>query len=81
MTFPFFLSFEIAFFSFWLSVFYFQNFPIRDYLMAFFAVLMFSNGLWHLVWAGIKKEYVPGLVTAPLFVIAYLSYYFQIAID
>ncbi len=55
-----------------------KQFPNRDYLMGFFNVLMFANGLWHIAWFGIVKKYVPGLVTAPLFIITFLIFYFQI---
>ncbi|HLA69233.1 MAG TPA: HXXEE domain-containing protein [Bacteroidota bacterium] len=37
-----------------------------------------ENGLWHMVWWGIAKHYVPGLATAPLFVMTFIVYYFQI---
>lgn len=75
MSFRFFLSFEIIFFIFWLFVLLFQQFPIREYFMSFFIVLMFGNGLWHLVWWGIVKKYVPGPITAPFFVITFLIFY------
>lgn len=75
-----FLSFEIFFFLFWLSVLVFQGFPFRTPLMAFFIILMFANGVWHLVWYGITKKYVPGLTTAPLFVIVFLIFYFQLVL-
>ncbi len=75
MTFRFFLAFEITFFSFW-TVVYFMTIPAREYLMAFFILLMFANGIWHITWYGIVKRYVPGLITAPLFVIVFVYYYF-----
>ena len=78
MSFRFFLTFEISFFVFWLLVFFAEQFPFRDYLMAFFIILMFTNGVWHIVWWGITRKYVPGLVTAPFFVITFLIFYFKI---
>jgi hypothetical protein len=39
---------------------------------------MFTNGIWHIAWWGIEKKYVPGLVTAPLFVIAFSIFYYQL---
>jgi len=78
MSFRFFLTFEIIFFLFWLSVVLLKEFPFREYLMPIFIVLMFANGLWHLVWFGIVKKYVPGVLTAPLFVILFLVFYFSI---
>lgn len=77
MKFQTFLILEILFFGFWVTVFFFNGFQYRDQLMAFFNVLMFANGIWHMVWWGIVKKYVPGLVTAPLFVITFLIFYFQ----
>ena len=76
MTFRFFLSFEVIFFSFW-TLIYFVEIPFREYLMAFFVLLMFGNGIWHITWYGIEKKYVPGIITAPLFVIAFSIFYFQ----
>jgi len=73
-----FLSFEILFFGLWILIFFLDQLAIRNQLLAFFMLLMFANGLWHLVWWGIEKKYVPGLITAPLFVIGFVIYYFQI---
>jgi len=78
MKFRTFLIFEILFFSFWVAIFFAKEFQYRDQAMAFFNLLMFANGIWHLVWWGIVKKYVPGLVTAPLFVITFMIFYFQI---
>lgn len=78
MSFRFFLVFEILFFLFWLMLFVIQVFPGRETLIPFFILLMFANGLWHLVWYGIVKKYVPGLITAPLFVVVFLVYYFKL---
>jgi len=80
MTFRFFLTFEISFLLLWVLV-YLLNFPFREYLMAFFIALMFANGIWHIVWFWFfekGKKYVPGLVTAPLFIIAFFVYYFSL---
>jgi len=78
MKFRTFLIFEIIFFSFWVLIFLAKEFQYRDQFMAFFNLLMFANGIWHLVWWGIVKKYVPGLVTAPLFVITFMIFYYQI---
>ena len=40
-----------------------------------FALIMFINGIGHIVWGLVKKSYVPGLVTAPLFVAVFVFYY------
>lgn len=78
MKFSTFLAFEVIFLGFWVVVFFMQALPYRELLMAFFNVLMFANGLWHMVWWGIEKRYVPGLVTAPLLVVTFLVFYFKV---
>ncbi len=75
MKFRTFLLFEILFFSFWVSIFVLKDFQYRDQFMAFFNILMFANGLWHIVWWGVVKKYVPGLITAPLFIVAFAIFY------
>ena len=78
MTFRFFLIFELCFNAFWISVLFVAGFPFREHLMAFFAVLMFGNGIWHIVWFWFfekGKRYVPGLITAPVHVITFLIFY------
>lgn len=77
MKFKTFLLFEIVFFIFWMALFLIKQFDLRRQLMAFFPLLMFANGLWHIVWWGIAKKYVPGLITAPLFIIVFSIFYFQ----
>ncbi len=77
MKFRTFLTFEILFFAFWLGIFFFKDFQFREQFIAFFNILMFANGLWHMVWWGIVKRYVPGLMTAPLFIMVFLVFYFQ----
>jgi len=39
---------------------------------------MFANGIWHIVWWAIEKKYVPGLLTAPLHLIAFIYFYFSL---
>lgn len=78
MKFRTFLCFEILFFGFWVAIFLLKDFIYRDELMAFFNLIMFANGLWHMVWWGIVKKYVPGLVTAPLFVLTFMVFYFRV---
>jgi hypothetical protein len=80
MTFRFFLTFEIIFFLFWLTVFLVASFPFRAGLMAFFILLMFANGIWHLVWWSIEKKYVPGLYSAPIFILVFLKFYFGVLV-
>lgn len=78
MPFKLFLAFELAFTSFWGAVLLIDSFPARPYLQAFFLVLMFANGVQHIVWCGFAKKYVPGLVTAFLHVGLFLAFYFMV---
>ncbi len=77
MPFWLFLLLELAFEGFWISVYFLPDFPNRQYFQAFFLVLMFANGVQHLIWAGNVKKYVPGLITAPIHIIVFLLFYFQ----
>jgi len=81
MPFWVFLAFEICFSSFWLAVLLLPAFPYRVYLQEFFLALMFANGVQHLVWSGIVKKYVPGLITAPIHIGVFLVFLFQSTCD
>jgi len=78
MSFKFFLTFEVLHNLFWFSVLIFNQFPFKNFLMALFILLMFAQSLWHLAWWAMKKEYVPGLITALLHVVLFLIFYFQV---
>ena len=78
MSFRTFFLFELVFSSFWILVFLLGNFPFRIELQAFFLVLMFANGVQHIVWWGNAKKYVPGLVTGFFHIIIFLVFYFQV---
>lgn len=52
--------------------------PFANGYMQVFALLMFINGLEHIIWAMVERKYVPGLVTAPLFIVIFLAYYFTL---
>lgn len=73
-----FLIIEIIFIGFWALVFLAKDFQYRDQFMAFFNVLMLANGVWEIVWAGIARKYVPGLIAAPFFIITFLIFYFKV---
>lgn len=76
-----FLTFELAFISFWTFIFFYVPYPAKDIWMHAFILLMFANGLWHIVWFGFFerfKRYVPGLLTAPLFIIIFVVYFFHL---
>jgi hypothetical protein len=49
-----------------------------DHFMQWFIFAMLLNGIEHIVWAAVKKTYVPGLVTAPFFVLLFAAYYKQL---
>lgn len=78
MSFKFFLIFEILHNFFWFIVLISNNFPYRNYFLAFFLLLMFIQSLWHLAWWAMKKEYVPGLITAFVHIILFIIFYFQV---
>lgn len=73
----FFVIFEILFSALLIAVLFVKTIPNREVLMLLFNVSMFANGVWHLMWAGIEKRYVPGSITAPFFIIVFLLFYFQ----
>lgn len=72
-----FLLFELVFTAAWIVIFL-SHMVWRDVLLALFMLLMFANGIWHLVWARIEKRYVPGLYTAPLHVAVFVWFYFSV---
>ena len=76
MPFKVFLSFELLFSAFWIFVF-FSSLPYRENFQAFFLVLMFANGIQHLVWYGWEKKYVPGLITAFAHIAVFIVFYFK----
>ena len=39
---------------------------------------MFANGVQHVIWASVVKQYVPGLITALLHVMISLIFYFTV---
>ncbi len=78
LSFRSFFLFEIIHSLFWIAVVFVKDFPYRNNFLLFFIVLMFANGIQHLVWFGFKKSYVPGLITAPFLIALFLIFYFQI---
>ncbi len=78
MPFYVFLTFEIVFTTFWLVVLLVDSFPFRTELMAFFLILMFANGIQHIVWGAVTKKYVPGLVTACFHIGVFIVFYFTV---
>ena len=43
--------------------------------MPWFIFAMLLNGMEHVIWAAVKKGYVPGLATAPLFILLFVPFY------
>jgi hypothetical protein len=70
-----FVSFEVVFSAIILAYMIWPNLPFANVYMPLFALLMFANGVEHVVWAAIEKRYVPGLVTAPIFLIIFAFYF------
>ena len=62
---------------FWIFVLLSSSFPSRENFQAFFLVLMFANGIQHLVWWGCEKKYVPGLITAFAHIALFIVFYFK----
>jgi hypothetical protein len=54
------------------------DFSYKELLQSFFLALMFANGVQHVVWAGVVKKYVPGLITAPIHILVFMLFYLQI---
>ncbi len=77
MSFKAFLAFEILFTLFWVGVLLLPDSPSKGYLQAFFLILMFANGVQHLVWWGTVKKYVPGLITAFVHAALFLAFYYK----
>lgn len=40
-----------------------------------FIFAMLLNAMEHIIWGAIKKSYVPGLITAPIFLALFIPYY------
>ena len=78
MSRTFFIAFEILFSVFIIVPIFLTTFPFREMWMQFFNILMFANGIWHLMWAASEKRYVPGVITAPLFLIIFSVFYFNL---
>jgi len=77
MPFWVFFAWELFFSVFWVAVLLNENLPYRAELQKFLLILMFANGVQHLVWWGSVKKYVPGLVTAFLHIIVFMIFYFK----
>lgn len=52
--------------------------PLANWYMHFFSLVMLVNGIGHIVWSLVVKSYVPGLATAPFFVVIFAFYYLSL---
>lgn len=74
-----FISFEVLF-SLAIIVYIAKpNLPYAHAVMPAFNLLMMINGIGHIVWALVVKKYVPGLITAPFFVVTFGFYFLSLA--
>lgn len=64
MPFWIFLLFEITFSFFWGVVIFAGVLGAKPMLLSVFLLLMFANGIQHLVWFGVTRKYNPGFVTS-----------------
>ena len=78
MSREFFVTVEILFSALLILMFFIPTLPYRYQFMVFFNWFMFANGIWHMMWAAIEKRYVPGLITAPFFIIVFSIFYFNL---
>ena len=78
MPFWVFLTFEILFSLFWIVVLMLPTSSYKISLQVTFLLLMFANGIQHLVWWGNVKKYVPGLITAFIHVAIGIFYFIVI---
>lgn len=70
-----FITFEILFSLPIVSYIAKPDLPFAHWYMPIFALVMLVNGIGHIVWGLVCKKYVPGLITAPLFVAVFIFYY------
>jgi hypothetical protein len=77
LSFNSFLSFEIVHNIFWGLVIFIPTFPFKLQLLGIFLILMFTNGIEHVVWYMWEKKYVPGLFTAFIHIIIFTIFFFS----
>lgn len=70
-----FLAFEATLSAAILAYIVNPHLPGASIFMSWFMFLMFINGAEHIFWAAVAKKYVPGLITAPIFIILFGFYY------
>lgn len=70
-----FVAFEVAFTIPIIAYIVNPNLAGASIYMPWFMFLMLLNGMEHVIWATVKKSYVPGLITAPFFILLFALYY------
>lgn len=70
-----FVAFEVVLSSFILLYLFNPQAAGANGFMSWFIFVMLLNGMEHIIWAAVKKSYVPGLITAPFFVVLFAFYY------
>ena len=73
-----FISFEIVLSAFIVLYMIQPGIAPVSVVVPIFALVMLINGLEHVIWGLVEKRYVPGLVTAPAFIIIFLAYFFEL---
>lgn len=73
-----FVTFELVFSAVIVSYALWPDLPFSSLVMPSFVLIMLINGIGHIVWGLIERRYVPGLVTAPFFIVLFTVYYFDI---
>lgn len=77
MPFWVFFLFEVCFSLFWFIAIFTESVPYKTTMLHIFLLLMFANGVQHLVWLGWAKKYNPGFVTSLVHLGWFISYYFS----
>lgn len=70
-----FVAFELVFSLFIVGMLFVRSLPFRELWFYLFNLLMFANGVEHLIWAASVKKYVPGLVSSFALTAFFLYYY------
>ncbi len=70
-----FVAFEIILSAAIIAYIFSPTLPGAQTFMPWFIFAMLLNGMEHIIWGAVEKRYVPGLATAPLFVILFGFYY------
>lgn len=70
-----FIAFEVLFLAVMFLYILRPELAFAATYMKLFALVMLINGIGHIVWGLVLRKYVPGLITAPIFVVIFFFYY------